>query len=349
MKPQFTPHRDSDQPLHDDGPSVAPLPLSPSTSLNDVVHVSLPKIHDALRGDTPLLPADLARLEFAICDLDTNAWGQKAYLGGILEHPLFLRNNEVLQQIIHRRSKVNVDEIMILNDEAAQALANSRGDYIDLLDQHSITLQNLIAISDRQASILATYGGDRLQFGSLSRLSDAQAVAFGSFKGKGALLLNGVTEISNKQAIALSAYKGKILQLKSIRSITSNKMKALLAYCGQLYLDSIQEMTDDLASACAEQMGSMVGLSLRGITEMTDHQVKLMTSNFSGQVLEFGGLKKITDAQAKMFAATKYSLTLYADIALTEEQMEILYEKRWGLYPRALKERVEEAHNAKTK
>ncbi len=179
-----------------------------------------------------------------------------------LDLPLRVLDSVPLAKKLAGQSSLSLNDLTVLSDEAAQALARHERD---------LSLNGLTTLSAEAAKALSQHQALGLRLNGLTTLSEEAAKALAQYKGF--LSLNGLTTLSADAAKALAQYKG-FLSLNGLTRLSAEAAKALAAadkWSGFLprvtALDSLDAVA--VAEALAAKKGPLNLPSLRKISPKT--------------------------------------------------------------------------------
>jgi len=203
-------------------------------------------------------------------------------------------------------SAIVADEFEILDDAAARALAEYRGD---------LYLNGLTQLSDAAVNALAAHG-NYLSLNGLMRLSDEAANALAKHRGY-SLSLNGLMHLSDAAAKALANHLGYSFSLIEISCVAlENRRRQFVSIVG------FTSQLSDAAVAAEALAQSQGGISLNGLTQLSDAAAESL-SKYDG-ALQLNGLTKISDLAAKALADHKNYLHLNGLTQLSDAAAETL-------------------------
>jgi ABC-type amino acid transport substrate-binding protein len=211
---------------------------------------------------------------------------------------------------------LSLNGLTSLSDEAAAALGTHA---------RYLHLNGLTTISDQAATELAGHRGE-LSLNSLTSISDESAKALARHSG-GRLLLNGLTTLSAEAAKALAQRKGGGPTFEvSLDGLTTLSPAAAAAFVEthphdwQGRLPGIKTVSVDLAKTLAMRKH---GLSLGGLTTISDEAAKVLKTKLNGRLPE---LKTLSPEVAKVLAQTRGHLVLNSLTTLSDEAARALTE-----------------------
>ena len=163
-------------------------------------------------------------------------------------------------------------------------------------------------ITDEAASVVAQSGLDPLYLDSLKFLSPEAARRLARFKG-GFLSLCGLVEISPEVAAAIAEYRGSVLSLSGLTDLAPEVAAELSAFPSLLTLNGIQTLTVATAVALAPQRGDLI---LDGLLHLPEDVAEAL-SQHEGKSLSLESLRFMSDAAAKAMAGYRGKLELAVD------------------------------------
>jgi hypothetical protein len=179
-----------------------------------------------------------------------------------LDLPLRVLDSVPLAKKLAGQSSLSLNDLTVLSDEAAQALARHERD---------LSLNGLTTLSAEAAKALSQHQALGLRLNGLTTLSEEAAKALA--QSKGLLSLNGLTTLSADAAQSLGQYQGD-LSLAGLTRLSAEAAKALAAadkWSGFLprvtALDSLDAVA--IAEALATKKGPLNLPGLRKISPKT--------------------------------------------------------------------------------
>jgi hypothetical protein len=141
-----------------------------------------------------------------------------------------------------------------------------------LAGQSSLSLNDLTVLSDEAAQALARHTRE-LSLNGLTTLSAEAAQALSQHQALG-LRLNGLTTLSEEAAKALSQSKG-FLSLNGLTMLPDDAAEALAQHRGSLSLNGLTTLSADAAQALGQHQGD---LSLAGLTRLSAEAAKALAA-----------------------------------------------------------------------
>jgi hypothetical protein len=145
-----------------------------------------------------------------------------------------------------------------------------------LAGQSILSLNDLTLLSDEAAKALARHTRD-LSLNGLTTLSAEAAKALARHQTLGlslSLSLNGLTTLSEEAAKALAQYKGS-LSLNGLTKLPDDAAEALAQYKGRLSLNGLTTLSADAAESLGQHQGD---LSLAGLTTLSAEAAKALAA-----------------------------------------------------------------------
>ena len=201
-----------------------------------------------------------------------------------------------------------------------------------------LTLNDVTALSDAAAAVLARHNGDVISLDGLKSLSDEAALSLAQFKGS-MLSLNGLTTLSARGLAALEKNpaaqvpqraKGSIdtldlnkaveshqnspLNLNHLKELSTQEAKVLSMHSGQLQLNGIRQLSDDAAAALSPHNGDIRLDGLESLSRET--AIALARSN---SFLFLNGIRSLAPDVATHLAKCKGGLCLNGLTSLSAE------------------------------
>jgi hypothetical protein len=212
-------------------------------------------------------------------------------------------------------------------------------DFLSDFQGWSIELNGLIELSDEVAEILGEFEGD-LSLNGLTFLSDRGAMALSNGTVPEEIQGETITEDETKKLVE-KAQEEDELKLNHITYLPLNAAIQLSMFSGWIELNGLKTITDGVAKALSRRHG--VGLSLNGLTKLSDHAAVFLSINralyLNGltkisdkalealsnlETLELNGLTNLSDNAAKAFAKPMWGLELNGLTTLTEKAAQAL-------------------------
>ncbi|MCX7423866.1 MAG: hypothetical protein NT013_30620 [Planctomycetia bacterium] len=151
-----------------------------------------------------------------------------------------------------------------ITDEAASVIAGCNLD--------PLYLDSLKFLSAEAARRLACFRGDYLSLCGLEEISPEVAAALAEYRGS-VLSLSGLTDLTPEVAVELSAFPN-LLTLNGIMAISVATAAALVPHRGDLILDGLLHLPEDVAEALSRHDGK--SLSLESLRFMSDGAAKAL-------------------------------------------------------------------------
>ncbi len=184
---------------------------------------------------------------------------------------------EVARELARHEGWLSLNGIKSLSNGSAEALAQHKG---------QLHLDGLTALSPEDAKALARHNGE-LSLNGLTTISDEVGVALAKHTG-GRLYLNGVKSLSTEVGKALAQRKGggptHAVCLYGVETLTVEAATALAESHGHNWdgrLPAMKTIPEDVARALAKRGG---GLSLEGLTSLSDESAKALQSKLDGNL-----------------------------------------------------------------
>jgi hypothetical protein len=175
---------------------------------------------------------------------------------------------EIASEFIQNNIK-SLDDYTSINKDAAKYLAAKKNEY-------ELKLNGLKYVDDENIELLSKF-----------RFDNYYSEEYVKGISKILLQLNGLVEVSDKSLIYLfSNFKGHQIELKSLRSISKVVAEAISKYRFAVYLDGLEEITDDVAQILSSKDGLNGNnvLSLTGLKSFSDKSSAYL-SKFKGLLL----------------------------------------------------------------
>lgn len=214
---------------------------------------------------------------------------------------------------------VNLDGLTELSDELAQAIANAKtGGPLSLNGlealsaaaaeaiakrEQDIFLNGLAEISPETAKKLTAHAGNpasrpRVHLEGLKKISAETAGILAAWpKWSGRLPL--LAELSEPAAAALVSSRNFDGRLPALKTLSASVAKHLASRPGDLILDGLGTLPDDVAAAVADHRGGT--LSLNGLKTLSDNAAAAVAGQQG--ILSLNGLASLSDAAAESLAA----------------------------------------------
>jgi len=245
--------------------------------------------------------------------------------GRLLLNGLTSLSPEVATELARQEGWLSLNGLSGLSDEAAEALGQHKG---------YLHLDGLKTISDPAAQSLARHNGE-LSLNGLTSISDEAGKALGQHRG-GRLSLKGLTTLSGEVAKAFAQRKGGGPTYQTVLSgLTALSAEAAMALAPSHPhnwrgdLPGFKTIPIDVARALAKREH---GLSLKGLTTISDEAAKSLGRKLNGDLPE---LTSLSPEVAKLIAQSRGPLVLSSLTSLTDETAKALTENgqnRGNLY-----------------
>lgn len=159
-----------------------------------------------------------------------------------------------------------------MTPEAAKVIADSGMDIL--------FLDSVKVVSPKVIQILAESNVNFLSLGVLEEISPEVATILSGFRGS-CLKLDGVTDLSPEVAAILARFP-KLLSLGGIKTLgTAAAAKALAQHRGELMLDGLLHLPEDVAKALARHRGTL--LTFENLRFLSDGAAMAL-KNYPGKV-----------------------------------------------------------------
>ncbi len=156
-----------------------------------------------------------------------------------LDLPLRVLDSVPLAKKLAGQSSLSLNDLTVLSDEAAQALARHERD---------LSLNGLTTLSAEAAKALSQHQALGLRLNGLTTLSEEVAKALA--QSKGFLSLNGLTKLPDDAAQALAQYQGS-LSLNGLTTLSADTAQSLGQHQGDLSLAGLTRLSAEAAKALA--------------------------------------------------------------------------------------------------
>jgi hypothetical protein len=156
-----------------------------------------------------------------------------------LDLPLRVLDSVPLAEKLAGQSSLSLNDLTVLSDEAAQALARHT---------RELSLNGLTTLSAEAAQALSQHQALGLRLNGLTTLSEEAAKALS--QSKGFLSLNGLTMLPDDAAEALAQHRGS-LSLNGLTTLSADAAQALGQHQGDLSLAGLTMLSAEAAKALA--------------------------------------------------------------------------------------------------
>jgi len=236
------------------------------------------------------------------------------------------------------RGKLSLNGLKSLTPVAAKAICQREGD-LSLNGLTTIPVDVLKALAEHKSP---GHARPVVYLDGLTSLSDEAAAILAAWP-KWSGNLPALPAVSESAAAALAASRRWDGNLPAVKTISAAAAAAVAQRLGNLSLDGLTTLTDDVAAALAKHRGGT--LSLDGLTSLSDQAAAALAQH--GGRLSLGGLKALSPGAAQALAGYKGDwLTLDGVQTLDTAAAKALAKYRGAVSLRGLTTLADDALNA---
>lgn len=230
-----------------------------------------------------------------------------------------------VERWLEDEDSVDIAKFTAIDEDAAAALGQSEGDWLEL--------DGLTSLSEGAASALGKFKGKKVSLNGLTSLSEGAVAALGKSQGK-ILYLNGLASLSEGAAAALGQFKGLIIYLNGLKSLTQGAAAVLAKFKGEeLSLDGLKSLSADEAAAlgrfnplvvsdgddCEDKEESAPALkSRRRPTPRLDNKAKSKSKHQGRSLFRLSGTNKALSQTAR-------TVRVCIELSHSEEDPDVVY------------------------
>ena len=195
---------------------------------------------------------------------------------------------------------------------------------LNLFSDISLDAAELLVKS--QPKLREKFEVQKLLLNGLANLSDELALILNQWVGD--IQLNGLKSISTDVALSLSKNHNGAIWINGIVDLSEDVASTLIHNTGWLYLDGLPTLSNEVLSSFSKFKH---GLSLNGLTQLTDNDAKLLIKNKNSPYplgLELNGLTALTLPTAIELAKYPGDLHLGGITNLKDDVAEVLSKSR---------------------